>query len=68
MSELTQIEQRLAAVERDLAELKSRSPRQRLGNPWKRMQGMFAGESLVDEWQEAMEEYRRQRDEEDRRP
>lgn len=68
MSELSQLEQRLAAVERELAELKARSPGQRLGNPWKRMQGMLANEPLVDEWQQAMEAYRQQKDAEDRRP
>ncbi len=68
MSELIQIEQRLAAVEKELAELKARSPSQRLGNPWKRMQGMLANEPLVDEWQQAMEAYRQQKDAEDRRP
>ena len=62
MSELALIEQRLAAVERELAELKSRSPKQRLGNPWKRMEGMLADEPLFDEWRQAVEDYRRQRD------
>ncbi len=65
MSDLAQIEQRLAHVERELAELKSRPPKQRLGNRWKRMQGMLANEPLVDEWQQAVEEYRLQRDAEE---
>ncbi|HLQ45470.1 MAG TPA: hypothetical protein VK137_12115 [Planctomycetaceae bacterium] len=65
MSELTAIEQRLATVERELAELKSRVPKQRPGNPWKRMQGMLANEPLFDEWRQAVEDYRRQRNEED---
>ena len=62
MSELALIEQRLAAVESELAELKSRSPKQRLGNPWKRMEGMLADEPLFDEWRQAIEDYRQQRD------
>lgn len=65
MSDLAQIEQRLAHVERELAELKSRPAQQRLGNPWKRMQGMLANEPLADEWQQAVQEYRRQRDAEE---
>ena len=65
MTELVQIEQRLAAVERELAELKARVPKQRLGNPWKRMKGMLAEESLFDEWKQAIEDYRRQKDEEE---
>lgn len=68
MSELYLIEQRLAAVERELAELKSQSPQQRLGNPWKRMQGMLADEPLFDEWRQAIEDYRRQRDEDEEPP
>lgn len=65
MAELAQLEQRLAAVERDLAELKAKVPKQRLGNPWKRMKGMLANEPLFDEWKRAVEDYRRQKDEED---
>ncbi len=65
MTELFQFEQRLAAVERELAELKSKSSQQRLGNPWKRMKGMFANEPLFDEWKQAIEDYRRQKDEEE---
>lgn len=65
MSELNLIEQRLEAVERELAELKLRTPKQRPGNPWVRMQGVLANEPLFDEWQLAMEEHRRHRDEED---
>jgi hypothetical protein len=64
MSDLAVIEQRLAAVERELAELKSQSPKQRRGNPWQRMQGMLANEPLFDEWWQAIQEYRRQKDEE----
>ena len=66
MSEPNLIEQRLEAVERELAELKSRLPKQRPGNPWVRMQGMLADEPLFDEWQLAIQEHRRLRDEEDR--
>lgn len=65
MAELAQIEQRLAAVERELAELKANAPKQRLGNPWKRMKGMLADEPLFDEWKQAIEDYRRQKDEEE---
>ncbi len=65
MTELVQLEQRLAAVERELAELKARAPKQRLGNPWKRMKGMLADEPLFDEWKQAIEDYRRQKDEEE---
>ena len=65
MSQLEQIEQRVATLERELAELKSSRPKRRLGNPWLRMHGMFANSPLFDEWVQAMEEYRRQRDEED---
>lgn len=68
MSELTVIEQRLATVERELAELKSRVPKQRHGNPWKRMQGMLANEPLFDEWRQAVEDYRSQRNEEEPGP
>ena len=63
MTELAQFEQRLAAVERELADLKS--SRQRLGNPWKRMKGMLANEPLFEEWKQAIEDYRRQQDEEE---
>ncbi len=65
MSELNLIEQRLEALERELAALKSRTPKQRPGNPWVRMQGSLANEPLFDEWQLAIEEHRRLRDEED---
>ena len=37
-------------------------------NPWVRMQGMLADEPLFDEWQLAIQEHRRLRDEEDRLP
>ena len=67
MSDLGQIEQRVATLERELAELKARPPRRRLGNPWKRMQGMLANEPMFDEWVQAIEEYRRQQDELDQR-
>jgi hypothetical protein len=63
MSKLTLIEQRLAAVERELAELKSQSRTQRFGNPWQRMQGSLANEPLFEEWRAAIEDYRRSRDE-----
>lgn len=62
MSQLEQIEQRVATLERELAELKARPRKQRLGNPWIRMQGMLANEPLFDEWVQAIEEYRRQQD------
>ena len=62
MSELNLIEQRLECVERKLAELKSRTIKQRSGNPWVRMQGVFANEPLFDEWQFAIEQHRRLRD------
>ena len=62
MSDLAQIEQRLATLERELAELKARPPRRHLGNPWKRMQGMLAKEPMFDEWVQAIEEYRQQQD------
>ena len=62
MSDLAQIEQRLATLERELAELKARPPRRRLGNPWKRMKGMLANEPMFDEWVQAIEEYRQQQD------
>ena len=65
MSDLAQIEQRLASVERELAELKAQPPRRRLGNPWLRMQGMYANSPLFDEWVQAIEEYRQQCDERD---
>lgn len=62
MSQLEQIEQRLATLERELADIKARPQKQRLGNPWKRMQGMLADEPMFDEWVQAIEEYRRQQD------
>ena len=62
MSDLGQIEQRVATLERELAELKARPPRRRLGNPWKRMQGMLANEPMFDEWVQAIQEYRQQQD------
>ena len=65
MSDLGQIEQRVAILERELSELKAQRPRRRLGNPWKRMQGMLANEPLFDEWIQAIEEYRQQCDERD---
>ena len=65
MSELNLIEQRPAAVEREVAELKSQSAGQRLGNPWTRMQGMLADEPLFDEWRRAIEDYRRQKDDDE---
>lgn len=65
MSDLGQIEQRLATLERELGELKARPPRRRLGNPWLRMQGMYANSPLFDEWVQAIEEYRQQSDERD---
>lgn len=68
MSELTIIEQRLATVERELAELKTRVPIQRPGNPWKRMRGTVASEPLFDEWRQAVEDYRDQRNEEEPGP
>ena len=64
MTELVQLEQRLAAVERELADQKAQAPKQRLGNPWKRMKGMLADEPLFDEWKQAIEDYRRQWDNE----
>ncbi len=36
-----------------------------LENPWVRYAGMFKDNPLFDEWQEAIAEYRRQRDAED---
>lgn len=65
MSDLGQIEQRVATLERELAELKARPPRRRLGNPWLRMRGMYANSPLFDEWVQAIEEYRQQCDERD---
>ena len=65
MTELAQLEQHLPAVERELADLNSKSSRQHLGNPWKRMKGMLANEPLFDEWKQAIEDYRRQKDEEE---
>ena len=65
MSDLGQIEQRVATLERELAELKARPPRRRLGNPWLRMQGMYANSPLFDEWVQAIEEYRQQCEERD---
>ena len=65
MTELAQLEQRLATVERELAELKAGVPKQRLGNPWKRMKGMLANEPLFDEWKQAIEDYRQQKDDEE---
>ena len=62
MSQLEQIEQRVATLERELAELKELPRKQRLGNPWIRMQGMLANEPLFDEWVQAIEKYRQQQD------
>ena len=62
MSELNLIEQRLEGVERELGGLKSQPIKQRSGNPWVRMQEVFANEPLFDEWQLAIEQHRRLRD------
>ena len=65
MNDLAQIERRLATVERELTEMKNRSVKDRHGNPWEQVRGSLVDEPLFDEWQQAVEEYRLQRDAEE---
>ncbi len=63
MAEAQTIEQRVAGVEKDVAELKSHVQRLAQGeNPWLKAAGMFHGDPYFEEWQEAIREYRRQVD------
>lgn len=73
MSQTSDLEQRVAHVEEDLAELKSQvdhlrgrhnmAPNLPQGaNPWIDGAGMFRDDPLFDDWQRAITEHRRETD------
>ncbi len=68
MTKLAELEQRLVRVEQALTEMQSLMRTPASENPWVQMQGTLPDDELTDEWQEAMEAYRREQDDEANRP
>jgi hypothetical protein len=62
MSPQTTVEERLAVLEAEVAQLKQRlGPPERKGASWKRFRGKWqADDPVVEEWRRAVEEYRQQ--------
>jgi hypothetical protein len=48
---------RIVALEHEVADLKERQAK-----PWRQAKGMYANDPLFDEWQAAIAEYRKERD------
>lgn len=56
------LEQRVATLEREMASLKQRLDDGRVENPWLKAEGVYENDPLFDAWQEAIAEYRREKD------
>jgi hypothetical protein len=55
---IAELEERLARVENEVAELRQREVERSQSNPWLRMQGTLPDDELTAQWRQAMAAYR----------
>lgn len=68
MTKIAELEERLIRVEQELTAIRSLVKPALSVNPWTEMQGTLPDDELTDEWQQAVEAYRREQDDKATRP